>query len=211
MSPKKARFPQGYKPSRGNEIVDIAPRERFFLKKMLKAEKVTFVENLKEELKNAKSVTLVNYAGLGVKAQQELKIRLADAGGKMIVVKNTLLKRAGESVGIDKGLLSDDILAGQTALVIANEDPIAPIQVLGKFAKEFVSEAGLPIPKFKVGVIEGSFQDEASLAKLSTLPGRDALLGQLLGTLMGSQYGLVGTLNANLQKLVYVLDTASKK
>jgi large subunit ribosomal protein L10 len=179
--------------------------------KMLKAEKVTFVDNLKTELKDAKSVTLVNYAGLGVKAQQELKARLTAVDAKMVVVKNTLLKRAGEAVGIDKGLLTEDVLAGQTALVIGTGDPIAPIQVLGKFAKEFTSEAGNPIPKFKVGVIEGSFQDEASLAVLSALPGRDALLGQLLGILMGSEYGLVGTLNANLQKLVYVLETASKK
>ncbi len=178
---------------------------------MLKAEKVIFVDNLKDELKGAKSVTLVNYSGLGVKAQQELKGRLSAVGGKMIVVKNTLLKRAGESVGIDKALLTDSILAGQTALIIASEDPIAPIQVLGKFAGEFVSEAGLPVPKFKVGIVEGSFQDEISLVKLSKLPGRDALLGQLLGTLMGSEYGLVGTLNANLQKLVNVLDQASKK
>jgi large subunit ribosomal protein L10 len=178
---------------------------------MLKAEKVTFVENLEKELKGAKSVILVNYAGLGVKAQQELKSRLSETGAKMVVVKNTLLKRAGEAAGIDKELLNDSILTGQTALVISSGDPIAPIQVLGKFAKEFISEAGLPIPKFKVGVVEGLFQDESALAKLSTLPGRDALLGQLLGTLMGSEYGLIGTLNANLQKLVYVLDTASKK
>ena len=129
----------------------------------------------------------------------------------MVVVKNTLLKRAGEVAGMDKELLADSILTGQTALIISSADPIAPIQILGKFAKEFVSEAGLPIPKFKVGVVEGSFQDESALAKLSTLPGRDALLGQLLGTLMGSQYGLVGTLNANLQKLVNILDQASKK
>jgi len=178
---------------------------------MKKAEKVTFVEGLSKELKGAKSVVLVNYAGLGVKAQQELKSRLSGAGAKMVVVKNTLLKRAGEAAGMDKELLADSILTGQTALVISSADPIAPIQILGKFAKEFVSEAGLPIPKFKVGVVEGSFQDESALAKLSTLPGRDALLGQLLGTLMGSQYGLVGTLNANLQKLVNILDQASKK
>ncbi|MGA2910975.1 MAG: 50S ribosomal protein L10 [Candidatus Microgenomates bacterium] len=178
---------------------------------MKKAEKVTFVDNLKEELKGAKSVVLVNYAGLGVKAQQELKKRLSESGAKMVVVKNTLFKRAGEAAGIDKELLSDSILSGQTALVISSEDPITPIQTLGKFAKEFTSEAGLPIPKFKVGVVEGSFQDEGSLVKLASLPGRDALLGQLLGTLMGAEYGLVGTLNANLQKLVYVLDTASKK
>jgi len=177
---------------------------------MKKAEKITFVDNLKEELKGAKSITLINYARLGVKAQQELKSRLAGVGGKMIVVKNTLLKRAGEAVGIDKGLLTDSILSDQTALVIASEDPIAPIQVLGKFAKEFISEAGLPVPKFKVGVVEGSFQDEVSLTKLSSLPGRDALLGQLLGTLMGPMYGLTGTLSGNLQKLVYILNVKSQ-
>jgi large subunit ribosomal protein L10 len=172
---------------------------------MLKAQKVTFVDNLKEELKDAKSVVLVNYAGLGVKAQQELKARLNAVDGRMVVIKNTLLKRAEEAAGFKKDSLTDEVLSGQTALVIATGDPVAPIQVLGKFAKEF------EIPKFKVGVIEGSFQDEVSLKKISTLPGRDALLGQYLGTLMGVQYGLVGTLNANLQKLVYILSEASKK
>lgn len=172
---------------------------------MNKLEKVTFVENLQKELKGAKSIVLVNYAGLGVKAQQELKKRLTEVGGKMIVVKNTLLKIAGEAAGVDKKVLEDSILVGQTALVVASEDAVAPLQVLGKFAKEF------SVPKFKVGVVEGSFQDESSLTKLSTLPGRSALLGQFLGTLMGAQYGLVGTLNGNLQKLVYVLSEASKK
>jgi large subunit ribosomal protein L10 len=172
---------------------------------MQKAEKVTFVENLQKELKGAKSVVLVNYAGLGVKAQQELKKRLTEVGGRMIVVKNTLLKLAGEATGIDKNVLTDEILSGQTALVVATEDAVAPIQVLGKFAKEF------EVPKFKVGVVDGLFEDQAALTKLSTLPGRSALLGQFLGTLMGAEYSLVGTLNANLQKLVYVLDVASRK
>jgi large subunit ribosomal protein L10 len=172
---------------------------------MKKAEKVIFVDNLKEELKDAKSVILVNYAGLGVKAQQELKKRLSEVDGKMIVVKNTLLKRAEEEAGFEKEILTPEILSGQTALVIGNGDPIAPIQIMGKFAKEF------EVPKFKVGMVEGSFQDKDSLTKLASLPGRDALLGQFLGTLMGVEYGLVGTLNANLQKLVYILDVASKK
>jgi large subunit ribosomal protein L10 len=174
---------------------------------MKKIEKIEFVRNLQEELKDAKSVVLVNYAGLGVKAQQELKARLGQVGGKMVVVKNTLLKRAGEGAGIDKNILADTVLTGQTALIIATQDPLAPIQTLGKFAKEFTGADGNPTPKFKVGIVEGAFQDEASLGKISTLPGRDALLGQLLGTLMGPEYGLVGTLNGNLQKLVYILKT----
>jgi len=171
---------------------------------MNKTEKQDFVKNLQEELKGAKSVVLVNYAGLGVKAQQELKKRLTEVGGRMIVVKNTLLKLAGEAAGVDKDVLTEDILVGQTALVIATDDAVAPIQVLGKFAKEF------EVPKFKVGVVDGLFQDQASLTKLSTLPGRSALLGQFLGTLMGVEYGLVGTLQGNLQKLVYILDQKAK-
>lgn len=176
---------------------------------MKKAEKVSFVDNLTAELKDAKSVVLVNYSGLSVKAQQELKARLKESGGRMVVVKNTLLKRAGEAAGIDKELLTDTILQGQTALVIADEDPIAPIQVLGKFAKEFVSAAGLSTPSFKVGVVDGAFQNEGDLTKLSTLPGRDVLLSQLLGTLIGPKHGLVGTLQGNLQKLIFILKTKS--
>lgn len=171
---------------------------------MKKAEKSVFVDNLKENLKGAKSVVLVNYAGLGVKAQQDLKKKLKVVGGRMLVVKNTLLKRAGEEVKVDPEILTDTVLSGQTALILADEDPVTPIQVLGKFAKEF------EVPKFKVGIIDGLFQDENSLLKLSTLPGRDALLGQVLGTLLAPSYGLVGTLNGNLQKLVYILDQKSK-
>jgi len=71
--------------------------------------------------------------------------------------------------------------------------------------KEFVSAAGDSVPQFKVGLVDGSFQDTEALKKLSALPGKDALLGQLLGALMSPSYGLVGTLNANMQKLLFVL------
>ncbi len=171
----------------------------FLFNSMKKAEKTFFVENLTEELKRAKGLIVINYSGLSVKNQQELKKRLKATGARMLVLKNTLLKRAGESAKIDSHVLTDTVLSGQTALVIADEDAISTLSVLGKFAKEF------EVPQFKVGVVEGSFQDAESLAKLSTLPGRDILLGQLLGALMGPNYGLVNSLNGNLQKLVYVL------
>ena len=166
---------------------------------MKKQEKIFFVENLTEELKSAKSVVLVNYAGLNVKAQRELKARLKEVDAKMLVVKNTLLKRAGEAAKVDDQILSDSVLEGQTALIIAENDPIAPLSVLGKFAKEF------EVPQLKVGIIDGSFQENEALVKLSNLPGRDALLGQVLATLMSPSYGLVGTLNSNMQKLLYIL------
>lgn len=171
---------------------------------MKKAEKSFFVDNLTAELKSAKSLVLINYTGLSVKSQQELKKRLKEVGAKMLVVKNTLLKRSSEAAKLDIKLLTDEILSGQTALVISESDPISFIQVLGKFAKEF------EVPKMKVGVVDGLFQSPEALTKLSTLPGRDVLLSQVLGALMSPSYGLVGVLNGNLQKLVYILDQKSK-
>jgi len=166
---------------------------------MFKAQKITLVDNLIAELKDAKSLVLVNYTGLNVKAQQELKGRLKEVGGRMVVVKNTLLKRAFESAKIDDKMATDEILNGQTAIVIADEDPISPIQVLGKFAKEN------ELPKFKVGVLDGSFYDSESLGRVSLLPSKDVLYGQVLGALVASEYGLIGTLQGNLQKLVYII------
>lgn len=166
---------------------------------MKKAEKVLFTDNLTAELKVAKSFVLINYTGLTVASQQELKKRLKEVGAKMIVVKNTLLKRASVAAKIDKELLTDEVLSGQTALIISEGDPISFIQVLGKFAKEF------SVPRMKVGVVDGIFQDYETLAKLSALPGKSALLGQLLGTLMSPAGGLVGTLNENLEKFLYIL------
>lgn len=171
---------------------------------MKKTEKTQFVEDLTKELKDAKSIVLVNYAGLSVSKQQDLKKKLKETKGRMVVVKNTLLKRAATEAKIDEKALTDTVLSGQTALIIADEDPVAPIQALGKFSKEN------ELPKFKVGIVEGLFQDEAGLVKLSTLPGRDVLLSQVLGALMAPSYGLVETLNGNLQKLVYILSEKAK-
>jgi large subunit ribosomal protein L10 len=166
---------------------------------MKKAEKVIFADNLTQELKDAKSVVLVNFAGLSVKSQQELKARLSEVDATMVVVKNTLLKRAGIAAKIDEQVLTDSILSGQTALVLASGDSVAPIQVLGKFAKEF------EVPSLKVGVVDGMFQDAPTLLKLSALPAKSVLLSQVLGALVAPEYGLVGTLQANIQKLFFIL------
>ncbi len=171
---------------------------------MKKAEKTVVIDSIASELKDAKGVVLVNFAGMGVKPQQELKARLKEANSKMFIVKNTLLKLAMDAAKIDSKAMDESILTGQTALVVSSDDAIAPISILGKFAKEF------EIPKMKFGIIEGSFQDEAALTKIAALPGRDALLGQVLGSLMSGMYQLVGTLQSPMQGLVYTLSAKAK-
>lgn len=166
---------------------------------MKKTEKPFFVENLTAELKGASSLVLINYSGLGVKMQQDLKKKLKAAGGKMFVVKNTLLKRAGKEAKLDDKALEDSILSGPTALIVGEGDPIAPLQVLYKFAKEN------EIPNLKVGIIEGNFQDKDSLEKIAQLPSKEILLGQTVGAIAAPMYGIVGVMQANIQKLLYIL------
>lgn len=171
---------------------------------MKKTEKVSFVENLTEELKTATSVVLVDYTGLSVKSQQELKKRLSVVGAQMSVVKNTLFKISGKQAELSNDLLSDTTLSGPTAMIVTESDPIAPLQVLARFAKEF------EIPYFKVGIVEGMFQDKESLEKLAVLPSKELLLGQVVGSIASPMYGIVGVLRGNLQKLVWILNAKIK-
>ena len=171
---------------------------------MKKAEKSFFVENLIQELKSATCIVLIDYTGLSVKMQQDLKKKLASTDAKILVLKNTLFKLAGKSANVPEPALSDSVLSGPTALVISSGDSIAPLQVLSKFAKEN------EILNFKVGIIDGDFTDKDTLTKLSLLPSKEALYGQLVGSIASPMYGLVGTLQGNLQKLVWILNEKVK-
>ena len=171
---------------------------------MRKSEKPIFVANLTEELKSATSIVLVDYTGLTVKLQQDLKRRLKEAGANLFVAKNSLFKRAAKEAKLTEEIMSDTVLAGPSAFIISTSDPIAPLQIIHKFAKEF------ELPNFKVGIVEGNFQSKETLETLSNLPGKDILLGQVVGTIASPMYGLVNTLQGNLQKLVWILNTKAE-
>jgi large subunit ribosomal protein L10 len=172
---------------------------------MVKQEKKDFVKELSGTLKDASAVVLVDYSGLSVQMQQELKKRLKEVGATMSVAKNTLYKIAAEQADYPKEATQEDVIAGPSALVITQKDPIAPLQVIADYAREF------EIPQFKVGIIEGAYQNKENLEKLSKLPGKNALVAQAMGAISSPLYGLIGTLQGNLQKLVFVLQQASQK
>jgi len=171
---------------------------------MLKKDKPELIQKLSKQLADAKSVVLVDFAGLTVKLQQELKKRLKESSSSMLIVKNTLFKLAANEAKLPRETLTDSVLTGQTAIVTSSHDSVTPIQVLGKFSKEFDQL------RFKVGVVDGEFQDNTSLVKISTLPGIDILLAQVLGCLASPSFSLVGVLKANMQKLIYILSEYTK-
>ena len=166
---------------------------------MKKQDKSVLIEKLSKNFKEAKSLTLVDFTGLNIKAQQDLKKKLKEASAKMIVAKNTLIKIAATKAQLPKEISEAAILSGQTAVVMGSEDPVSPIQTIGKFSIENESL------KFKAGLLEGLFQNRESLVAISKLPSKEVLNGQVVGSIAGPMYALISNLQANIQELLGIL------
>ncbi len=136
--------------------------------------KQPIVDEIKANIEGAKSVVLVDYRGLTVAQDTELRKSAREAGVTYKVYKNTMVKRAIEGTEFES--LSDS-LEGPTAVVISKEDATAPARIIANFAKK-ASKL-----EFKTGVVEGEFYDAKGLEAVSKIPSREELLSKLLGSL----------------------------
>lgn len=136
--------------------------------------KQPIVEEIKENIKDAKSVVLVDYRGLTVEQDTQLRKTLREAGLIYKVYKNTMVKLAIDGTEFES--LKDD-LEGPTAVVISKEDATAPARLVAKFAKEN------PQLEMKTGVVEGVYYDNAGINVIATIPSREELLSKFLGSI----------------------------
>ena len=136
--------------------------------------KQPIVEAIAEEIKDAQSVVLVDYRGLTVAQDTELRKQLREAGVVYKVYKNTMMKRAFEGTECE-GL--ESCLEGPSAIAVSKDDATAPARILCKFAKD------APALELKGGVVEGNVYDVAGLTELSKIPSREELLSRLLGSM----------------------------
>ena len=136
--------------------------------------KQPIVQAIAEEIKDAQSVVLVDYRGLTVAQDTELRKQLREAGIVYKVYKNTMMKRAFEGTECEA---LESCLEGPSAIAISKDDATAPARILCKFAKD------APALELKGGVVEGTAYDVAGLTELSKIPSREELLSKLLGSL----------------------------
>ena len=136
--------------------------------------KQPIVDEIKEKIDGAKSVVLVDYRGLTVAQDTELRREARKAGVTYKVYKNTMVKRAIEGTEFES--LSDS-LEGPTAVVISKDDATAPARVIAEVAKK-ASKL-----EFKTGVVEGTLYDAKGLETVSKIPSREVLLSKFLGSI----------------------------
>lgn len=153
--------------------------------------KQPIVQAIAEDIKDAQSVVLVDYRGLTVAQDTELRKQLREAGVIYKVCKNTMMKRAFE--GTDFAGL-EEYLEGPSAMVVSKDDATAPARIICKFAK--TAEA----LEVKAGVVEGTVYDAAGITELSKIPSREELLSKLLGSLQSPITNLARVLNQIAEK-----------
>ena len=136
--------------------------------------KQPIVDEISEQIKDAQSVVIVDYRGLTVAQDTELRKQLREAGCTYKVYKNTMMKRAFE--GTDCEQLSG-FLEGTNAIAISKEDATAPARIIAKVAKD------APALEVKAGIVEGTYYDAEGMKTIASIPSRDELLSRLLGSL----------------------------
>ncbi len=136
--------------------------------------KQPIVAAIAEDIKDAQSVVLVDYRGLTVAQDTELRKQFREAGVIYKVCKNTMMKRAFEGTEF-AGL--DEYLEGPSAIAVCKEDATAPARILCEFKKKADKL------ELKAGVVEGSIYDANGLTEIAKIPSRDVLLGRLFGSM----------------------------
>lgn len=140
--------------------------------KILEA-KQKVIDEIKNHVEEANSIVLFDYRGITDSEAKELRVKLRESGSDYKVYKNTLVRRAMDSLNINM----DSYLNGPKAVVFGT-DAIAPIKALAEFSKEH------PALVLKVGYVDGNVTDEATLKQLAAIPGRTELLTMFAAGLM---------------------------
>lgn len=132
------------------------------------------VQEIAESIKDAQTAVLVDYRGLTVAEDTQLRKQLREAGVSYKVYKNTMMNFAFKGTEFES---LSQVLEGPSALAISTTDATAPARILAKFAKT------APALEMKAGVVEGTFYDAEGMKSIAAVPSREELLGKFLGSI----------------------------
>jgi len=167
------------------------------LSKDKKAEVVSEVSQL---LNTSKLTVVAKYSGTSVKSMQALRRMAKDDNTKISVIKNRLVKKALEQsekfANTDTGMFS-----GQLMYAFNASDEVAPAQVIANFAK------AEPQIEFVGGLAaDGSLLSADDIKALASLPSKDQLRAQLVGTIAAPLSGFVNVMSGNVRGVLNVLN-----
>lgn len=165
--------------------------------------KQAVVDEIKQQIEDSHSVTLVEFKGLSVADVTELRNKYREAGVDYKIYKNTMVRLALKDLGIEG---FDDLLNGPNALAFSKQDMVNGPKVSYEFAKDHEDQFSI-----KAGLMDGKAMTAQEVEQLSKLPNKEVLLSMVLRALQGPIAGLANVAQGTLRSAVYALEAVRKK
>ena len=160
-----------------------------------KEKKNQIVSDLRESIANQKGIYFINFKGISGESARELRKKVRDSGGRMIVARKTLTKLAFDKEGIEYDPLT---LEGEVGFVFSFSEGVEVPKVLGKVEKEeLISILG--------GIFEGSTLSAEEVRAIAELPSREELLAKVLSVMSSPTRNFLQVLEGNTKGLLQVL------
>lgn len=164
---------------------------------MKRQHKEAVITDLERMMTEAQATFLINYKGMNVPLLQGLRRNLRADGNTLKVTKATLMRRAAKNIAGSDSFAES--FKDQVGLVFVQKDVSGVAKQLVSYAKEHEAL------KIIAGFYESKMLTKQELNFLASLPSREVLIGQLLGTMQAPITSFVRVLHLLIARLVFVL------
>ncbi len=167
-------------------------------------DKEVVVSDLNGGIQDSGSVVLADFTGINVENITELRVQMREAGVSFHVVKNTLLKRALEEIGVGTEESIFGILNGPTAIAYSS-DEVLPAKIIKAFQK-----AHKGLLTMKGGFVSGRSFNADEVLSLADMPSKEELLSRVVGSMNSPIQGFVMVTSGVIRKFLYAVNAISE-
>lgn len=176
---------------------------------MVSTQKKSAVESFVENLQKNSNFTLIKFDKTTHQSLETLRKALKKEKSSFLVIKNTLFEKAINKLSLQNKNMKElkkkfFPLKETSALLSLGNDWSKGLNAFYQFVQK---EKTLG---FRFGILDNQGYDETHLMQIAQLPGKDALMAKIVGSMKNPTTKLVYTLKYNIQKFVYILGAKSK-
>lgn len=176
-----------------------------------RAQKAEIVAKVADRLKRMKAAAFSQVSGYTMEDADKLRTKAAEQNVEVFITKRTLLALAAKEAGISG--MDTEGMDGSILTAVGYADEVSAAKLLKELAtsKKLENKDKPATMLLVAGILEGKFVDTDAVNRLASLPTKQQLLGQLVGTLNAPVSGFVNVLAGNMRGLVTVLGAIKDK
>lgn len=174
--------------------------------------KQALVDELSEKFQSHNAFYIADASGMSVAKINEFRRLCFNRGLEFKVYKNSFIRKALDTLGGDTSEM-EAALKGQSGVLFSKESGNAPAKLLQEFYKSQAYGRGVePRPALKGAYVDASIYVGANqLEGLTTIKGKQELLGELIGLLQSPMKNVISALSSGGTNLVGIFKTLSEK